>query len=330
MRLFSDDSWWNQPIPDDPFVYEESQVWLQKLQAFQNHGMHMNLHEWTIPVYFVDESVPRVSIQKRFELEPDVFRFMQWAKGDHPSGHGPGISEGVPIPEGAVHDHQEDAHLCIIHKETGQAWDMWAARQLEDGSWCSCSACTYDSRGSGLLDSPAYRPVLGESIHLYGPSRAAGVPIPAGLIFRHEIEAGEIHHKLAFAGEYVGYQKHVFPPAIWTDGWFRDGFPEGSVIQLDPNLDLDLFGLTEPAKVVARALQVYGAAVVDYGTGATVYAEYNTEESWADLLVESSLHSIPFTHYRFLRLGEERVGGDDPSYHVAFGEKFQEQEKNSP
>ena len=42
-----------------------------------------------------------------------------------------------------------------------------------------------------------------ESIHLYGPSRAAGVPAIDGLILQPELAAEQINHKLAFGSSTV-------------------------------------------------------------------------------------------------------------------------------
>lgn len=313
MRLFSEDSWWNQPIPDDPVVYEESAHWMNLQQAFCGRGLRLNLTEWTIPVYRVNNSVPRVKLEKLFQRFPCEWWFLKRAQGEHLWGHGPGIEEGVPIPPEAATDPKEDAHLCIVNVDTGQAWDMWCARRLEDGSWGAFAACTYSTRGDGLLTDPAYRPRLNESVHLFGPSRAAGVPIPAGLLFREEIEREEIRHKLSYACEYVGRHRHVFPPAIWTDGWFDGGIPEGSVLQLDPTLDLEPFGLSPGGRTLAKALQTYGAVLVDYGTGGAIYGELGSAEEWHPLVTPDALHGIPYHHYRVVRLGDERIGGDGPS-----------------
>jgi hypothetical protein len=324
MKLFSEDSWWNQPIPPDPYVYPQSEHWMDLQQDFCKRGLHLNLSKWTIPVVTVDNSVPRVKLNKLFEMYPREWWFLKYAKGDHPFGHGPGIEEGVPIPPNALTDPMEDAHLCIINTDTGQAWDMWCARQLSDGSWGAFAACTYNIHGDGLLTGPAYEPVLDESIHLYGPSRAAGVPIPAGLLFRDEVESGEIHHKLAWSCEFVGRHAHVFPPAIWTDGWYPDGLPEGSVLQLDPGLDLTHFNLSPGARTVARALQTYGAALVDYGTGGAIYAELGTPDEWSPLLIPTAIDCIPYQCYRVVRLGEDRVGGDIKSGHLDHAERIRE------
>ena len=105
-----------------------------------------------------------------------------------------------------------------------------------------------------------------------GPSRAAGVPAVAGLILYDEVMAGEIRHKIAAASRFCAYKEFVFP-AAWTDGIVEGGIPEGTLIQLDPNLDLSRFPLTPEERIVCVALQRYGMVLVDIAQGQPVYAE---------------------------------------------------------
>jgi hypothetical protein len=79
-----------------------------------------------------------------------------------------------------------------------------------------------------------------------------------------EIQQGEIPHALAVATDNVC--AGVFrPPAIATDGRSSrsDCIPEGARIRLDPGVDLGALILAPAVRTVARALQVYGAFVVD-------------------------------------------------------------------
>jgi len=76
--------------------------------------------------------------------------------------------------------------------------DMWGAAKRPDGSWASNTGMVYRLDGSGVFDRGLFLIHNGESIHMYGPGRAAGVPIIAGLIMRDEIAAGRIEHKLAY------------------------------------------------------------------------------------------------------------------------------------
>jgi len=70
-------------------------------------------------------------------------------------------------------------------------------------------------------------------------------------------------------------------------------------------LNLDRFGLSAGARVVARALQEYGAVNTDTGGSNALYGEglwAQPGRTWNDLLAADGLMAIPLTHYRVLRL----------------------------
>lgn len=314
-RLFAADSFWNQPLPEQPALATEQDRWLELLRwCAPQTGMHINLHAWTVPVHDVDARTPRITMRRRFALlrdgllprddEPlEGWSFLVHARPSlhdgHPLGHGPGFGPLVPMPAGAAPDGEVDAHLALVDWEEGWAWDMWGVRRLDDGGWCSFTGMRYRIDGDGVFSPDAVAPADGESIHLHGPSRASGLPAIAGLIMRHEIDAGAIEHKLCFACSAPAQLQHCFP-ARWTDGSIPGGIPEGAVLQLDPDLDLDAFRLKSAARVVARALQRYGAVLGDFAGGVTLYGEGAPADGWAGLLAEDDLAAIPFDRYRLL------------------------------
>ncbi len=58
-RFFSDDSYWNTPIPKDAVVHTKSKYWINFLKQDANHeNFGINLNEYTIPVYEVDSTTP--------------------------------------------------------------------------------------------------------------------------------------------------------------------------------------------------------------------------------------------------------------------------------
>jgi hypothetical protein len=157
----------------------------------------------------------------------------------------------------------------------------------------------------------------GESVHFHGPSRAAGVPAVAGLILYDEIAAGEIRHKIAAASRFCAFKEFVFP-AAWTDGFVEGGIPEGTVVQLDPNLDLTPFHLTREERIVCVALQRYGMVLVDIAQGQPIYAEGlwgHPGKSWEGKLPHGAggITRIPFKCYRMLKAGPVTHEGDGRS-----------------
>jgi hypothetical protein len=312
-RFFSDTSFWNQPIGPNPTIDPESSQLVDFMAKADNRGFWLSLHQWTIPVYEVDRNTPLRKVFRRFKNDGKgiMKRSAPYVTADHPMGHGLGFAADaaaglVPIPDYAITDPEDDAHIALVDWDSGWIWDMWAARRLEDGNWEAYTGMKYRSDGSGVFDRADFAAHNGESIHPYGPSRAAGVPELAGLIMHDEILAGRIEHKLSFATQAAGLQRFVHPPACWTDGGWLKGLPEGAVLQLDPNLDLRPFNLSPHALIVARALQEYGAVCVDVGGGHPLYAEglYGDpkKRTWDGLLDGNDLIEIKMPHYRVLKM----------------------------
>ena len=308
-RLFSPDSFWNAPIPPDPEVDPRSEHYIGHWEKEPTGGLHINANSFAVPVYDVDASTPLRTVAQR-PTSPEAQARSVTRRCEF--RHGESFPERVPIPDHAIPDPAGDNHIGLVDWERGLAWDMWGALKLEDGSWQSYTGMHYSIDGPGVFKTSDFDVENGDSIHYHGPGRASGVPVIAGLAMRHEIASGRIEHKLSFAARYNGYQRFTFP-AAWTDGRYVDGLPEGAVVQLDPDLDLDRFELTDAGRVICRALQEYGMVNVDGAAGTPVYVEGlygDPEHSWDGLLDENELKQIPVRHFRVLKMDSITPMGD--------------------
>lgn len=313
-RFFADDSFWNQPIPADAETDPRTPGWIQLLETEPtSHGFTMNSTQWTIPVYEVNSATP---VHKIGLLEITPEEKIRWHTQRDFFGHGEGF-DLVPIPAEATPDPQNDSHLAVVDWERNLVWDMWALRRNPDGTWKSATGMVYAANGPGVFSTAGIGVQDGESVHFHGPSRAAGVPAVAGLIMYDEVAAGEIRHKIAAASRFCAYKEFVFP-AAWTDGFTEGGIPEGTVIQLDPTLDLSQFELTREERIVCVALQRYGMVLVDIAQGQPVYAEGlwgHPGKSWDGKLPHGNcgITRIPFNRYRMLKSGPATHEGDGRS-----------------
>ena len=312
-RFFSDDSFWNQPIAANAETDPRTGRWVKLLATAPSKVTWLiNCAQWTIPVYEVDSSTPQVKVGLH-TLTPDEHRI--WHSQHATFGHGKGF-DLVPIPGEAKPDPRGDAHLAAVDWGRKLVWDMWSVTKNPDGSWASNTGMVYASDGPGVFRTEDLGVVDGESVHFHGPSRAAGVPAVAGLILYDEVMAGEIRHKVAAASRFCAYREFVFP-AAWTDGIVEGGIPEGTVIQLDPALDLSAFPLTREERIVCVALQRYGMVLVDIAQGQPVYAEGlwgHPGKSWKGKLRSTGgLSTIPYSHYRMLKMGPATYKGDGRS-----------------
>lgn len=310
-RFFSDDSFWNTPIAADAEPDPRSPRFVELLRREPTGGLHINIVHFTIPVYEVDADTPLRTVHQRVALDKDGQQ-RTWGPADRTFGQAPDFGPEVPIPDHAVSDPATDKHMALVDPQRGLCWDMWAARRREDGEWESYTGMHYPLKSEGVWDVSDFPVLDGESIHFHGPGRAAGVPIIAGLIMREEVMAGRIEHKLAFATRYSAYKEFV-SPATWTDGGLVGGVPEGAVLQLDPDLDLDQFDLSPGGRTVAKALQEYGMVNVDCAGAGTLYAEglyWPGAPSWAGVLAQKDVAHIPLEHLRVLKLGDITPMGD--------------------
>jgi len=317
-RFFSRSSFWNQPIEAGARSDLNSDHYIGLLAQEPAGPFGINLDRWTVPVFEVNQSVPRKKVAKRSYTDQELIkRGSKWVGVGDRFGHCPDfVHRGVPVPDYAIPDPAGDAHMAVVDWSRNMAWDMWGVKKDEAGCFSSNTGMSYRLSGDGVFKTTDFDVKDGESIHFYGPSRAAGVPAIAGLIMHDEVAEGKIEHKLACATRFNAYKEFVFP-ACWTDGHYDGGIPEGAVIQLDPDLDLGQFDLTAGERVVAQALQKYGAVVVDNAGGTSLYAEglwAKPGKSWHGILTNTGLMCISIEHYRVLELGDVTRMGDSRRY----------------
>lgn len=311
-RFFNDSSFWNQPIPENAETDDRSDYWISLLERDPSgENIGINVKRYTIPIFEVQskelEFVKVIPLRDR-ENNGDL---------DKISGHEPEFdSLGVPIPPSVTPSPGRDMHLAIVDWEAKTVWDMFYVKKDEAGNWSSATGMVYPTDGPGVFDPADFDVQPDESIHLYGPGVAAGMPIVGGVVRYDEVMSGEIRHKLCIALRFVAYKEYVYP-AIWTDGNFEGGIPEGAVLQLDPDLDLSQFDLTREEMVVAKALQEYGCVVNDFAAGSCLRAEYlgpERDKSWKGKIrawdEPGGIKTIPVKHYRVLKVENVQTGGD--------------------
>ena len=312
-RFFSEKSFWNQPIPENPEIDPRTDKWIKMLkQEPTKEYFGLNCFSWTLPVYEVDENTPFYQVKHHYLSESEK---KQWitVKPREKFGHGPNFNP-LPIPSDAKPDPQNDAHYAIIDWKRMLAWDIWSLTKLDDGSWESNTGMMYRLDGDGVFDGYELGYVDGESVHFHGPGRASGVPVIAGLVRYDEVMSGEVRHKLSCATRYAAHKEFTYP-ASWTDGFVDGGIPEGAVIQLDPNLDLALFNLTKEETIIAKAMQKYGMVVVDVAQGQPIYVEglwAHPNKSWEGKIRDwdGGINDIPYDHYRVLKIKNPVYKGD--------------------
>jgi hypothetical protein len=124
------------------------------------------------------------------------------------------------------------------------------------------------------------------------------------------MQKGRIEHALVIA--YSHMRSHYYKsPASTAQGTTNlaiptRGIPCGGRIQLDPALDVNGLALSASGKVIARALQEYGAFVGDFSGVISLYADASADAQtiWnGGLLKNGEVGALDMTKMRVLSLG---------------------------
>ena len=240
-NYFAADSFFNRRIPARPAVDPRSLVWLSLIYADRRvTGMVFNYDAWTVPIYKAPAGTPSASVA----LTNSNTRITI-----------PYTANYKPSPDA-------DAHLAVIDTTNGCDYEF---QSFDPGSMSAHASATYHvDTGSGG--------------HVSDQGHAGGeFSYIGGAITPQDVNAGVITHALRYA----------LPDNTWTftypgtrsDGTTANGIPEGTRMQLDPNLDLSLYNLNPLQLMVAKALQTYGAYDGDSAGAFALYAESTTDGS---------------------------------------------------
>jgi hypothetical protein len=293
-RPFSDASPWNTPVPRTAAIDPNSSALIADLAASgpSTPSFWINIQEYSIPVFWVDASTPRQNVAVSI-LAGQGF------------GNGSPSNALVPIPAGALPAAGTDRHLCIIDKQMHTEWGMWDASKTAAGWTCSVAA-TSDLSGTGVRPPKTGNPTWWTS----PGARACGYPLIAGLITVEEIRKGKIEHALVMAYPHV--RSHWYEPPASTAQPTTDqalptrGIPCGGRIQLDPAIDVSTLALSNSGKIIARALQEYGAFVGDFSGAISLYADASPDAlaAWkGGLLNNIELSALDLKNLRVLTIG---------------------------
>jgi hypothetical protein len=273
-RLFSPASWRNMPLASDAPLDADQSAVARLGQQLASHPAWVNTREWSAPIYIASANQRRVRVQVETDYEHDLWR--DW--GDVPLVSG---AMGAPPADGwddrdplwlrLSRGAYNDRSLVVYQPATDSLWEFIhlvkrsGTFYAADGgkvSNVSESLGTWDPWPSGLPHG----------------TTAAGVPHMIGMQTIAEVVGrGSIDHVVSMTlphttdvdpghrnPDYAG----VRAPATRSDGdrnalLYPDAIAEGTRFRLPPSLDIDSLGLTPYGAILARAIQRYGAVVVD-------------------------------------------------------------------
>ena len=249
VRAFSDDSWWNTPLPDNAPLHPWAEDILDYLRTGPESGRGCLTFAgagdspWGQPIY---DALPQ---------DPSY----------HVLGLGQPLKElrNLRIPVGAQAARNSDNSMTVYDRQKGYVVALTGAEYHEGrDEWTAVGATvTYlDSNGlhvgTGRSDDPRNR-----GSHRGNNGATMAVELD-------EVEAGAVRHVLkAAAGPEVA-DRYVFP-MVGSDGDYTGSDPgvppQGLRLRIKPSIDLESLGLPRQALVIARALQTYGFYIGDSG-----------------------------------------------------------------
>ena len=295
-RPFRADSPWNTRIGANPALDPQSIALIDDLEVSSQWPFFgINISGFSIPVYYATPTTSTVRVAA--ELGGTGF----------PGSNGMNGSAMVPIPAGAAPDPQSDRHMVVVSTDRRLSWDFFGARPA--GTTWNCTLCaTTDLTGSGVRPKKQGNPTWFTS---HG-ARACGFPLLAGLIRPEEIKAGRIDHALVIAYPHIRAGLYT-PPASTAQARIGDeaiktrGIPCGGRVQLDPSINVDALDLSRSGKIIARALQEYGAFVGDYSGAISLYADNSpaARAQWSAGLLDTYAlrYTLSLGSLRVLKLG---------------------------
>jgi len=137
------------------------------------------------------------------------------------------------IPLTAKSDPAGDGHLVVHDPVARREWRMWeAGYDATQDAWTSSAGAAVSLDGDGI--APAGR----------ASGNAANFPLLGGLIRPEEIAQGRIEHALVFGQPGIGAGRPVCPATANVSTTSDPlALREGTLLQLDPAVDVDALGL---------------------------------------------------------------------------------------
>lgn len=279
-RWFADTSFWNTPIPTNPAIDSNSAaIVAAAVTPFIGAATFSNSDAWGIS--YIDAT--------NIAAKTYTVACTEYCTGDTIS---------FPIPAGAQPTTGSDHHLVVVNGN--QELDMWlASYDATSDSWSAGVRVINDITGWG-----AYCP---QGQHCNG-AEASGFALLGGDIRPEEIQQGHIDHALAMITPYTR-AAYIACPATHTDGAYNDpaAIPEGARVQLDPSFNVDAQSWPDWEKAIAKALQVYGAYIVDTGGALAVRGVTDQNlgsDSWASVNTPkaANISDLPWDQIRVLQI----------------------------
>ena len=266
-EIFPADNPWNTPIDTLP-VAKNSAAMIKAIGRDTPVHPDFGSGKWDggpigIPFDVVSNATPRYRVRFDYADESDKVRYP--------------IPRNVHIEGGP--QSSGDRHALLIDKSACRLYELYDLHHTSSG-WRAGSGATWS------LSSDKLRPAGWTS------ADAAGLPIFPGLARWDEVSAGVINHALRFTAPETR-RAYVYPARHFASSSTSSLLPPmGLRVRLKASVDISTF--PKQARVVLKALQVYGMILADNGSPWYVSGAPNAHWSNDDLHALSRLTGAAF------------------------------------
>ncbi len=285
IRPFSANSPLNVPIPVNPAIDAKNTDYIKRLEL---DNIVANSENYGNAIFDnVDANTPRYPVY----VTNDYRNGGPWGSNDL-------YSQTIPVPNEAMPPAGTDGTVVIVDRPAGKTYYLWQFKRENDRVVTAWGA-VHSLNGFGTSESMET-----------GRGTAAGISQLGGTVRIEEVKKGVIDHALVFAthrdqacaGKGVGARTGLENPngefrwpaqgsdAVLNWDANKTCLPFGVRVQLDPTLNFDdtskYPSLTNIDRMVAKAMQKYGAYLIDSG-GASMALSFETTQpgdpTWCQL-----------------------------------------------
>jgi hypothetical protein len=251
-EIFPPSNPWNQRVDRLPVAKDSAALIASIGSGTEVHPDFGTVYQGApngIPFAVVTRHTHRVPVSFDYADESD--------RGRYP------LPRNVPIEGGPGSDG--DRHVIVVDRDSCRDYELYDAHPLNGGrSWHAGSGAIFNLRSNHL------RPAG------FTSADAAGLPILPGLARYDEVARGVIDHALRFTAHCTA-PRYIYP-ARHQAGSCPDGPPMGLRVRL--KADVDISRLPYQARVLARALKLYGLILAD--NGSSWYISGAPNPRWSD------------------------------------------------
>jgi hypothetical protein len=248
-RFFQQHNTWYEKLPSSPQILSNSAGIIDNINKYSN-SLGINSGEWSFPIFYAQSNTPKVRVEiTGSTLTRKAIAHFGWNVVPIPS---------EARPSGFGSSTYRDGHLVVISHDRRYAWDFYQAKRFSDTEWQATTLRRWDLSKDGI-NSP---------YDFLTMPKLCPIPHVHGLVTYEEIKRGYIDHAIAVTvnNQKTNYWGRYPCEAHIGGGNTNPNPPQGGMrFQLDPSVNIDALGLSPAGKMVAKALQEYGAVSVMNG-----------------------------------------------------------------